>query len=92
MVFRSRSKESTSEIGKQIAKEVPGYSAEADDLHDDDEEKEVAAHRADLKDDGKATKSINLCNLLDVHVRKSKEAIKIDGGNFITYEAFKNSG
>lgn len=81
MVFKSRNRTTTKAVGRQIAKEVPGYSAKDDNCKDTDEKEEVAALQIDLEMKGKDVKSINMCELLDNHLKGSKDAIQIDGGS-----------
>jgi len=80
MVFKSRTRKTTKAIGRQIAKEVPGYSAVDDNCKDTDEKDEMTALQNDLEE-GKEVKSINLCKLLGDHLDDSKDVMQIDGGD-----------
>ena len=80
MVFKSRTRKTTKAIGRQIAKEVPGYSAVDDNCKDTDEKDEMTALQNDLEE-GKEVKSINLCKWLDDHLDGSKDVMQIDGGD-----------
>ena len=75
-------KSASKAIGKAIAKEVRGYSAESNDAAPEDSDvsaaDEMAALQSDLQE-GRDVKSIDLCQRLDDHLRQSKETKAIDG-------------
>jgi hypothetical protein len=66
-------------VGKALAKEVPGYSAESDDALESEEADEMATLQRDLEVKTRNNvKSLDLCKLLENHLQKSKEAAEID--------------
>lgn len=78
MVFKKGcTKKATKAIGRQLAKEVPGYSAAKDSCKDADDKEETEAQRIGLKD-GVDVKSITLCRMLDDHLGKSVDVAIID--------------
>jgi uncharacterized protein (DUF1499 family) len=66
------------EIGRQIAKEVPGYSAKDDNTRvETDAVEETQAIYADLSKQNEV-KSMKFCDEVDAYLGNSKRARKID--------------
>ncbi|KAL7516228.1 hypothetical protein ACHAWX_001262 [Stephanocyclus meneghinianus] len=81
MVLTGSTPEETKAIGRQIAKEVPGYSAKDDNTRiETDAVEETEAIYADLSIQNKA-KSIKLCDKVDAFIGSSKQAQRVDANS-----------